>query len=268
MSQGTPEGAPAPDANASQAQPQTDVEGKPGSEADPSPAADPKPTKDGRDIRIDELTRRLRETERRYDRVLKMAESRVIAPEPVQAVKPEPVKSLKDFNYNEADFTAYLEDRVSKVADKVVETKLTEKQQKEANAKRDANYFAKAAAFAKTAEDYYEVAGSAPITDTIVELVKELEEAPLVAFHLGNNHALAEEISGLSERAAAIRLGKLEDKLVAEREKLKAKPVSQAPPPPPTLEASDPGDVDTEPNSSWSDAKFDKWRKKQIAQRK
>ena len=265
----TPEGGALPlDANASQAQLPADVGAKQGSEAESSPAADPKPSKDGRDIRIDELTRRLRETERRYDRVLKIAEERNRAPEqPAPAPKPEPVKTLKDFNFDEGAFTAYIEDRILKTADTVVEKKLTEKEQKTAAAKRDANYFSKASEFSKTADDYYDVAGSAPITETVVDLVKELNEAPLVAYHLGKNHELAEQLSGMSERAAAIELGRLEVRLVAEREKLKAKPVSQAPPPPPKLEGADPGDLDTEPNPSWSDARYAKWRNKQKAQR-
>jgi len=245
MDQVTPESEVLPDANASPEVVAPDGDKPKGSEADPSPAAaesEKKPEKTGAEIRIDELTRRLREAERRNDRLLKLAEERTTrVPEPAPQPKPEPARTLKDFNFDEGAFTAYLEERLAQTADRVVETKLTEKEQKIAEAKRNAGYFSRAAEFAKTAEDYYDVAGSAPITETIVELVKELEEAPLVAYHLGNNHGLAEELSNLSERAAAIRLGKLEDKLVAEREKLKAKTVSQAPPPTPKIEGTQPG---------------------------
>src|SRR5688500_15220405 len=74
--QETPEGGALPsDANASRAEPTTDVEAaKPGSEADPSPAAkdsgDKATERDPRDDRIKELTRHRREAERRADRLM------------------------------------------------------------------------------------------------------------------------------------------------------------------------------------------------------
>jgi len=258
----SPEGGALPsDANASQASQQPEgVTDKPGSEAESSPAADTsekaKP-KDGESQRIGELTRRWREEQRRSDRLIAMLER-----ERTERAKPAPQPSQ---DYNGLAQPAQPNQPIDPV--EAVKRALAEEKAATERERRSASYRKKAAEFQKEHDDYHEVAGSFPATDEFVELIQELDESPLVAFHLGNNHELAEQIGELSPRRQAIELGRLEAKLVAEREKLKAKPVSKAPPPAPKIEAADPGDLDDTPNSSWSDARYAKWRKKQIAQR-
>jgi hypothetical protein len=118
---------------------------------------------------------------------------------------------------------------------------LAEERLKAAEEARTKSFQAREREFSKTVEDYAEVAHYAPISREVAELVKELDGGPEVAYYLGKNPDVAERISGLSERAAAIELGRLEVRLAAEREKVKAKPVTKAPAPPPTIDASEPG---------------------------
>jgi hypothetical protein len=247
----------------------------PDGEADAEGEVDPpKPTKDGKDVRIDELTRKWREADRRNERLMRALEERAIAPPAPAPQPPAPVapKTLKDFNYDEAAYTAHVINEAVQNATKGVEAKLNQSQAQQSAEQIRTTYYKRAAEFAKTTEDYYDVAGSSPASQVLIDSVMELEHAPLVAYHLGNNHELAEELSALSEREANRRLGKLEDRLVAEQAKLKAKRVSDAPPPPPKIDGngSAPASVSTtSPESDkLSDEEWVKAETKRLARKR
>jgi hypothetical protein len=80
----------------------------------------------------------------------------------------------------------------------------------------------------------------------MAEVIADSEDGPAVAYYLGKNPEAAAAIAQLPPSAAARELGKLEARLAFEREKARtpATParsaVSQAPPPPPKIEASEP----------------------------
>lgn len=263
---------PAPDATATVT---------PDASADPSPAAvdtseSPAPRKSGEQKRIDELTWHRRNAERRSRAVeAENAElraqlaSRQAQPEP-QSIPASAPKKLADFNYDEDQFSAYLiEHAAEKAADKA-EARLRDKQeqdkQKSTRKDHETKFRASEAKLREEIEDYEDVAYTAPIRDHVAEIVMGMDEGPRIAYYLGKHPETAAQLSALSPLEAAKELGRIETRLAYEREQAKAKPVSKAPPPPPTIEATEPA-VSKDP-SEMTDAEFAKWRKRQIAQRR
>lgn len=218
--------------------------------------------------RIDELTRLRREAERDRDYWRDQASRQPQAkPETVAPEAPKPPPKLADYNYDEAAYQAALTAHVTEEAARKVreefrkeQAQLTERQRAESWAKRQAEFAAKT-------PDYEEKAFYAPITKEVAEIVKDLEKGPAVAYYLGEHPDEARAISAMSERQAAIAIGRIEAKLDQPAAPASTpKPVSKAPPPPPQIEAVEPA-VNKDP-SQMTDAEFAKWRKRQIAQRR
>lgn len=272
-------GAPAPvaDANASQAKPATDVAApKSGSEADSSPAAKSpsdkpaKPQESGEQLRIKELTRRLREAERRADRLLNVAEERGRVPTQPQA-QPQPQtssrKTLKDFNYDETAYSEHLVNEAANRAASVAEQKAREQTKQQAAATRRAAYDARAATFAQSVEDFDEVIrGEWACSEPMAEAIEESEEGPAVAFYLAKNPELSAKLAQLSPIQVGRELARIEDRLVAERKAASQKSVSQAPPPPPKVEGSEATNLERDPKKM-TQKQFNKWREGFIGKR-
>lgn len=246
-------------------------ESAPGAEAS-------KPKEDGFTKRIDELTKNWRETERKALEAERRAEERerdaaywrdqVLRQ---QSSKPEPVqqtKTLADFEYDDSKYQAYLFDQAEQRAVQAAERKLKEQQETDVKERRKATFAQRESEFSKSAPDYREKTRSAifPVSEAMAEVFAESEEGPAVAYYLANNLDQADRIARMSPLAAARELGRVEAKLIAEREKA-AKKVSDAPPPPPKIEGSGDPKVEKDP-SDMTDAEFAKWRKRQIAQRR
>ena len=263
-------------ANASQPSQPTKVESaKPGSEAESPPAApDPgdksKPSEDGRDIRIKELTRRLRQSERNYERAMRMAETRpTTAPQPQPQAQPAARKTLKDFNYDEAAYDAYKEAEIA-ARHKSPSADDLAKQVREQMAaqERRSKFDQRAQKFAETSEDYDEVvAGQWLCSQPMAEAIEESEEGPAIAYYLAQNPEISAQLSKLGAVQAGREIDRIERKLVEERKKAAEKPVSQAPPPPPKIEGGDPGNVERDP-SKMTDAQFRKWRENAMGRRR
>lgn len=256
--------------------------------ADPAPAATPSDSTVGKTVqgRIDEITRKRREAERRADARERENESlrreldqmrqgsrpRDSAPE--QATQ-APLKTLADFEFDEAKFSAYLfeqaETRAEKRAVEAAKKLLTENESKQAQQKRISTFKQREREFSKQNPDYFDVAydQSLPFNDVIVEVASESEEGPAILFYLANNTDIADNISQLSPYAAAREIGRIEAMLVAERKKPPERVASKAPPPVPKIEGSAdaalPKSLD-DPNLS--DAEYNKLRRKQIAARR
>jgi hypothetical protein len=202
--------------------------------------AEPK-RKSGAEARIDELTRLRREAERDRDYWREHATRQTPAkPEAVEPEKPKPVPKLEDFNYDEAAYQAALTAHVTAEAARQVreefrkeQEQLTAKQRTEAWRKRESDFAAKT-------PDYKDKAYYAPISDVMADIIKDSDKGPEIAYYLGNNPDESRGIAQMSERQAAVAIGRIEAKL----EKPSApeptpKPVSKAPPPPPKIEATD-----------------------------
>lgn len=259
---------PAPDATAT---------ATPDASAAPSPAAvdtsdkSGAPRKSGEQKRIDELTWHRRNAERR-NRALEseVAELRAALQKP-QAEQPRAAapKKLADFDYDEEKFAAYVTETAAEKAAALAEARLRERQErdgKERSHKESAAKFREREAKVRAElEDYEDYAYAAPIDD-ITDLIVAMDEGPRIAYYLGKNPETAARINSLPPNLAALELGRLDERLANERKQATAKPVSKAPPPPPTIEATEPA-VSKDP-SEMTDAEFAKWRKRQIAQRR
>ena len=228
----------------------------PDDKADSSPAAAdtseksaPKETHDD-DVsekvqkRISKLTGRWRQAESEADywreRYHRSMNERPAAEPPRQAA--QPAKKLADFNYDEEQYQAYLEEVVAEKAAAKATAKLRETQERErseSSRKENLTKFREREAKVKgELEDYEDFAYTAPI-DSVTDLIMAMDEGPRIAYYLGKNPETAARINSLPPHLAAIELGRLDAKLATEREQAKAKSVSKAPPPVPRLETSD-----------------------------
>jgi hypothetical protein len=259
-------GAPAPvtDANATQPKDPADAAPKVVSDADSSPAEKPKPAKTGEQIRIDELTRRLRETERRYERVLRIAEERGQPPPPppqhMQA--PAQPKGLKDFNYDDVAYREYVFKEAATKAAELARQQAQEALKEQSAATRRSAYEARAASFADTVEDFEGVLqGEWACSQPMAEVIEESAEGPALAYYLAQNPDVSAKLAKLSAAQAGRELARIEDRLVSERKKAAEKPVSQAPPPAPVIEAANSGHRVKSTDPEALSLPGDEWRK-------
>ena len=250
-------GAPAPvtDANAL-----AETEVKP-VEAESSPAAaDPgeKPAKpetaDARDERIKELTRHRREAERRADRLARELEEarrpREPRPQPQQptAQQPNPPSDATD-----------VEQRAAKLL------------QDKANAERREQFDSRVDEYASEIEDYDDVVTNrTPVSEHMAEAIIDSDMPGEVLYYLGKNPEVARKLYSLPLTKAAKEIGRIEDRLIAERKKAAEKPVSKAPPPAPQIEGKEPStrvsttspDSDSMSDEEWVKAETARLRRK------
>jgi len=264
--------APVSDANASQPQVSTEVEPKaPGSEAGSSPAATEPSDKvkpKGADQRFGELTRRWNEEKRRSDRLLRQNEElmqRILSQHPQQ--QPTQPKTLKDFNYDEAAFLKHANTETASTATDAVKATLAQVRAEEVAKQRRAKFDERLTAFTSTVQDYDEVVTDmTPVSKDMAEAIQESEIPGEILYYLGNNLDVATKLYQLPLAAAAKEIGRLEERLIAERKKASGTSVTKAPPPVPKVEAKDPGNVESDPNKM-SQAQFNKWRESYISKR-
>lgn len=241
---------------------------------DPSEKPDPNVTANGE--KLDRQTRNWRALERDRDHWREMAmlhakPSREAPP----ADDPEPadtVKTLADFEYDEAKFQKHIFEQAEKRSVAVARRELEQAREQEAAQRRVQSFKAREAEFAKTVEDYEEVAHyRANINAAMADVIRESDDGPALAYHLGKNPEIAEKIAQLPPIAAARELGMIEARLAFEREQAKAAKVSKAPPPPPKVdgvEAPTSVRVDTPEGDSLSDEEWVRRRNKQIERRR
>lgn len=215
--------------------------------------------------RINELTRRRYDAERRADDIARDRDEwreramRAERPAPVESAPVAAAKTLADFGYDEAKFQAHLIQQAEDRAAKAAESVLTKRQAEETRIRHATLHRGREAEFAKKVPDYFEVAHYAPISNELAALVMESDVSAELAYHLGKNPEVAVKLSQLSERDQAREVGRLEAKLL---EKPKAPQVSTAPPPAPKIAAAN-SQVEKDPKD-WTDNDFAKWRKKHM----
>jgi len=206
-------------------------------EAESSPAESEPPKPKGVGKRLDELTRNWRESEREAAYWKQLATQR----QTQEAPKEESLKTLEDFGFDDKKYQAYLIPELERRAVSAAQRYAKEEAQRSEAERSRLAYSIKETDYAKGVEDYYEVTRNPrlDVNDTMAEVISTSEEGPALAYHLGKNPDIASRISSLSPLAAARELGRLESKLVAEREALRRK-VSAAPPPPKKIEGASP----------------------------
>lgn len=242
--------------------------------------ADPNVTANGE--RLDRQTRNWRalETDRDHWRELALRfsqqpqASQPAAPEPA---KTEPTKTLADFEYDESKYAEHLRETLrtslSQEARAAAKAELAAERERQAAEARKAGYRTRVNEFAKTVEDFDEVAGNPrlAISPDMAEVIQESDDGPALAYYLGKNPDVADKIAQLPPKAAARELGKIEARLAFEREKAKSEKVSKAPPPPPKVDGTAEVPANVKPDSAESDSLSDQeWtrrRNKQLARR-
>lgn len=221
--------------------PQNDPEASAAEEPEDTPG---QPRK-GVGKRIDELTKARREAERERDHWREMA-MRAQQPQSVTD-RQEPAKpkvsedkapELADFDYDmQAWVDAFSDWKVKQV--KVLETKQ----------QREAKFNEKLESFAKDKPDFRGVVQNPhlPISQAMVEIVKDSDSPGEILYYLGQNPQEAAAIAQMSEVSAARALGRIEAKLSEPKPTpavVNPKPVTKAPPPVKTLSGAPPIEID------------------------
>jgi hypothetical protein len=258
---------PAPDAIA----PETEV-------ADSSPAADtpvekPKEQDDpvrGVQKRIDELTWKVREAERREAAYLDALKFR----EPAKAQEPAPTekaRTLADFDFDETRFHQYVYEQAAKQAEEAVDRRFKEREEAQKVESRQRSFAEKEADFAKTDPEYMSLTRDPSLTFFNGPLLEELadsESGPAVAAYLARNRDIGFQISQLPPNKMAKEVGRIEARL--ETQKATPPKVSNAPPPTPSIKGETPAftiKADSPESDKLSDAEWKARREKQLKRR-
>lgn len=221
--------------------------------------------------RLKELTEARRAAEAREERLLRLLEQQRTTP--TEAPKVEQPKTLKDYNYDERAYQDHLYTEARKHAEAAArEAGVKWKAEQEAIARR-AKFDERVSKFAETVQDYNEVVtDSTPVSEGMADAIMDSDEAGALMYYLGNNPDVASKLYHMSPAKAGREIQKLEDKLVAERKKAAEKPVSNAPPPAPHIDAGDPGTGNFKPDDpesdKLSDAEWTRRREKQLQSRR
>ena len=251
-------------------------------EVTPKPEAAPTPQPDSGSIpdkldpvqkRIDELTWRFNEERRQREALERKLEA---AQRPKEQPAPAKPPTLEDHGFDQAKYDTalaqYQDLVIDQKADEKVAKALAERDQKQQQEARFKTFEQRSSDFAKTNPAYREkvlLAQSLPISAEAQVLIQDMELGPQVALHLVENQDEAIRIMGLSEAQQARELGRIEARLEAPKPApVKAPPVSQAPPPPARIEATDAVVTKAWNDPELSQAEFNKRRRQQIALRK
>ena len=164
----------------------------------------------------DEAQAKLRELEDRREKVLQAAKSQK---EPTEAEYPDP------FDFQTAKMLWGIEQKlVNRDASMVAEAAQAVKSQVE-NLQRQEDEIVQQSWAAQVEEaktryaDFEKVAFYAPISDEVAKMVAKSDVAADVVYYLGQNHAIAREISAMNPVDAARTIGRLEATVTAERPK-------------------------------------------------
>jgi ribosomal protein L10 len=254
-----------------------------GAESPPAEDQNLEENKDSFQERIDRLTRYRRDAEREAESLRRQWEEANAELEQLrkeraeQAAKAAPEKTLADFDYNEADYAAYLRteamERARETAREEAKRIAEEtRQQQERDAKR-AKFDKAAAKFAKDQADFYEVTQdrNLPITEEMADVIMDSDIGPNLAYYLAKHPDEAYSIARSHPAMQGRQIGMLEATLKAELSK-QAKKTTDAPPPPKgKVKGTEPG-FKTNPTDPSSDKMSDKeWlarREAQLAKRR
>lgn len=182
--------------------------------------------------RIDELTAKRREAEREAQYWREQAE-KSIKPEKAN-VDVEPVKpkfdDFSDIDEYEAAVEKYASDKAVYQESQVIKRQ-TELQKQFEEQQRAATFAAKSAEFAARHPDFYAAVQNPNLTisNEMAEAIRSSDRGPELAYHLGKNPELAEQIAALPASLQYMTLGKLEASLTAPTPP--AVPMTKAPAP-------------------------------------
>lgn len=229
------------------------------------PAAPPESDKVQK--RIDELIWKNAELKRQLDASQK-------PPTPVEPAKPIVAPTLEQFDYDQSKYQQAQNEYLSAMVKLGVSEELAKERQQAKVETREKTFHQRQQDFAKTNPEYVEKvirADTLPISTSAQSLIKEMDAGPQVALYLVNHQEEALQIMQMSELMQARELGRIEAKLDKPVVTPAIPKVSQAPPPPAKIEATDstvtPKPSDPE-SDKLSDAEWRKARDKQLARQR
>lgn len=245
-------------------------------EEKPVETVEPDPNVTANGEKLDRQTRNWRALERDRDhwREVALQHLKPQQESPPAPKEPEKVKTLADFNYDEAEYAAYVRTGSAAEAVKAARAEIEKAAAERERQKRQDAFAARERDFAKKNPDYMEVTrdASVPISTELAAAIIESDDGPELAYYLAKNVEVAEALVNLPERALAREIGRIEARLAYERKAAEEakKRVSRAPAPPPTLDGVD-ATVDVQPGQPGAE-KLDgdvwlKRREKQVRNR-
>lgn len=252
-----------------------------GADSAPAGEVEPavKPDLDKVQQRFDKLTREKHEQrlEAEYWRAkaLQQQQAAYAKPEPVA---PAEYPTLESVGYDEEKHRVALIDYAKAQAREEARSVLEQERRAAREAERRSTFEKRQRDFLASKPDYVEKVlqnSSLPITQAMADVIAESEVGPAVAYFLAENPERASVIAQMGELQAAREIGRIEARIEAEQNVRRPSPLSrvtQAPPPTPTIAASetpqtirpDSPDSDTE----WSAEEWAKRRNKQIERRR
>ncbi len=266
-----------------------DATAQPTGEAESAPAGDPVATpvtpeeKAKNQERYNRLTRDRYEAVARADAAERRAReaeeraARLEASAKPQQVAPAKLPTLEEFGYDTDKHNEALEKHFAALnkpqplsEEELVEKAAARLEQRQRQQQRDAAWEKREAEFVALKPDYVEkvyrtaAEGGAMVTSSMLEILGESEQGPAVLYHLNENVELSRQIARLPPHLQGHALGRIEAKLEAPKatqQQLKP-PVSQAPPPTPTVTVADsPRSVSTTDPASDKLMNDDEWFK-------
>lgn len=166
--------------------------------------------------RIDELTRKAHEATRNAEYWQRRAQSLENPPALPPAPAPKPTADqFDDYGAFVEALTDWKADQKIKASDEQRDTRTAEQKREES---RKTNWQQREAAVRAAVPDYDTVmagADSVPVTKAVEQELLDSERGPELALHLAKNPDVAEKLNGLSDRALAKEIGRLEASLPA-----------------------------------------------------
>jgi hypothetical protein len=250
-----------------------------------SPTAEDQDLEENKDSfqeRIDRLTKYRRGAEREAESLRHQWEQaqaeleQLRQQQTAQKSQEAPKKGLADFDYDEAQFTAYLREEAATMARDAARTEAQriaqEQRQQEQLAAKRAKFDQAADKFAKDQADFYEVTQdrNLPITQEMAEVIMDSDVGPNVAYYLAKHPEEAYQIAGSHPAMQGRQIALIETKLKAELSKQGKKTTGAPPPPKGRVKGSEPG-FKVNPTDAASDKMSDReWvlrREAQLAKR-
>jgi hypothetical protein len=133
------------------------------------------------------------------------------------ANEPATRKTLADFNFDEAKYSAYLEDRIAEQSRKAVREELTAAEEKKAKETRAATFESKQAEFAKANPTYFEATRNPRFVQSpaLIAEIMGSEMGPAVALELANNLELTGKLNRMDAVGVAREVARIEARIEA-----------------------------------------------------
>lgn len=212
--------------------------------------------------RVNEITRARREAERGWQserQLREQLEQRLAALETQRQPSSDKPPALEDFDFDQSRWAKAVTDYAVAQASKTVEAKYRDSATQRTQHQAMEEFASREREYAKANPDYInaaqELASFVRFPNETVEAIGYSEQGPALVHYLANHLDEADRISRLPPHLAALQLGRIEKDLV------KPKPVSKAPPPAPKVDGGaavnkDPERMTTEEWVAWRRAQL------------